>query len=249
MRNIPKFIAAFTILGFTCLAVINIASPFKRSYQQENHAPVVKITKPKTDSSFAVNSLVAYNITVTDKEDGDSRYDELNTKEVLLQVKYIANKPLDLLHQVSGTVTDEPGLAMMRTNNCFNCHAFNSKIIGPSFYDIVQKYPATAANINQVAKRVKEGSTGVWGKVPMPTHPELTLQQAQTIVEWLMHNATDESTDYYIGTTGTFKLKAPVKPSVNGGYLLTASYIDHGLKADSAKPRLQGSDAIFVRGK
>lgn len=249
MIKTTRLIAAFIILAFTCFALVNnSASPFKHRYQLENHAPVVKIMKPKTDSSFAVNSLVAYNITVTDKEDGDSRYDELNTKEVLLQVKYVAEKPAAILHAVGGPVTDEPGLAMMRTNNCFNCHAFNSKVIGPGFYDIVQKYPANAANISQVAKRIKEGSVGVWGKVPMPTHPELTLQQAQTIVEWLMRNANDASTDYYIGTTGAFKLKAPVKASTNGGYLLTASYVDHSLKTDSTK-RLQGSDAVFIRVK
>lgn len=249
MIKTTRLIAAFIIVTFTCFALVNnVASPFKRRYQ-ENHAPVVKIIKPKTDSTFAVNSLVAYNITVADKEDGDSRYDELNTKEVLLQVKYVADKPSTLLHGVSGPVTDEPGLAMMRTNNCFNCHGFNSKVIGPSFYDIAQKYAANQANITLVAKRVKDGSVGVWGKVPMPTHPELTLQQAQTIVEWLMHNATDAETGYYVGTAGTFKLKAPVKASPNGGYLLTASYIDHSLKTDSTKPRLQGSDAVFVRVK
>lgn len=247
MVNTARLIAGFIVLAFTCFTVVNIASPFK--YQQENHAPAVKITKPKTDSSFAVNSLIAYNITVTDKEDGDSRYDELNAKEVLLQVKYVAEKPAALLHAAGGTITDEPGLAMMRTNNCFNCHAFNSKVIGPSFNDIVQKYPATAANISLVAKRVKEGSNGVWGKVPMPTHPELSPQQAQTIVEWLMHNAANEGSDYYIGTSGNFKLKTPAKASPDGGYLLTASYVDHSLKTDSTKPRLEGTDAVFIKVK
>jgi len=248
MKKTTAFIVTATVLAFICMVLINanIASPRMHFFQQGNTVPVVKILKPKTDSVFAFNAPIAYNIVVTDKEDGDSRYDELNAKEILLKVAYSA-APVNVNITNNGAITDAPGLAIMRTNNCFNCHAFNSKLIGPSFYDIVQKYTATAANIAQVGKRVKDGSTGIWGKVLMPTHPELTTAQAQTIVDWILHYAAEAGTDYYVGTLGTFKLKP--QGSGNGVYVLTASYIDHGVKADSTKPRLEGSGVMVVRGR
>jgi cytochrome c len=238
------FIASLII----CFFVFNIASPFiKRKLQGQNHVPVVKIIKPKNDSAFALNTLVGYSISISDREDGDSRFDEINNKEVLLQVKYLegmANMP----QTGNSGISDAKGLVLIRTSNCFNCHNFSSKGIGPSFYDIVQKYPVTPENIAAVAKRVKDGSTGIWGKVAMPTHPELTGDQAQTIVDWILHYSAAPGTDYYIGAQGVFKLKQPADATAKGVYLLTATYIDHGLKPDSAN-RLEGSDMMLVRGK
>ncbi|HVX52572.1 MAG TPA: c-type cytochrome [Chitinophagaceae bacterium] len=228
-----------------CLAIVNTASTAKNRLQQENHAPAVKINKPKNDSSFAVNVPVGYNITVSDKEDGDSRYGERNSKEVLLQVKYTGNSRPAVM---AGKVADAEGLSLIRHSNCFNCHAFNAKGIGPSFNDIVIKYKPATANTALVAKHIKEGSTGIWGNVTMPTHPELTGKQAEIIVDWILNQSVKEGIDYYIGASGTFRLKPPPGAAPNGFYMLTASYLDHGLKADSLKPHLEGSDVVFVKG-
>ena len=57
--------------------------------QMENQAPVVKIISPKINSSYRENAQVAYKISVSDKEDGESKYQEINPKEVLLKVEYV----------------------------------------------------------------------------------------------------------------------------------------------------------------
>lgn len=232
---------------FAGAVFVNFASPVKNKYQQENHVPVVKITRPSDESSFPLNVPTGYNITVSDKEDGDSRYGEINSKEVLLQVKYFADSSKEPSSR--GSLNDAQGLAIIRASNCFNCHAFSSKGIGPSFSDLVKKYAPTAVNITLVAKHVKDGSTGIWGNVTMPTHPELTYSDAQVIVDWILKKSCAEGTDYYIGAAGTFRLKPPAGAPANGVYMLTASYIDHGIKTDSTKPHLEGSDVIFVKAK
>jgi len=201
---------------------------------QDNHPPVVKIMTPKEGSLPGGEGQVHYLVSVSDKEDGDSKYDEINSKEVLLEVRYVKDEAGVQTILKRGMKDDPPGLTMIRTNNCFNCHNFDDKGIGPSFYDISKRYPLTAGNISQVARRVREGSLGVWGKVSMPTHPELKQEEAEAIVRWVLQNGAKPDVSYCIGAEGVFKRKA-----VKGAYVLTASYVDHGKK--------EGQDRVVVK--
>jgi cytochrome c len=211
--------------------------------QQENNRPVVKIVSPKNNSSTNSNALVNYSITVSDKEDGDSKYDEINTKEVLLEVRLISDTTK--LHDIMDAPiqNDAAGLTAIRTSNCFNCHAFDSKLIGPSFRDIGKKYKTTTANIALLQKRVLEGSTGVWSNVAMPSHPELNKQQSLDMVQWILKIANDNNTNYFVGTQGSFHM-----PAVKGTYLLSASYVDHGLPNQPAQ-RSKGQDIIIINSR
>jgi cytochrome c len=211
---------------------------------QQNSAPVVKIVNPKNKAVVNGGATVNYSITVTDKEDGDSKYDEINVKEVLLEVRYVSDTT-KLTAMINAPVqNDAAGLMAIRTSNCFNCHNFNNKLIGPSFNDIGKKYASNTANNALLQKRILEGSTGVWGNVSMPSHPELNKDQAAIMVQWILKVAADTNTDYYIGTNGSFQIPANKK----GAYLLTASYVDHGLENDASQ-RLKGEGRIVVYGK
>lgn len=231
----PKF---FYLSLLFCLPLCS----FLLKSPQDNQAPIVKITNPQPNASFDPAAPISYKITVSDKEDGESKFDEINVKEVLLEVKYISakSKPLPLSKTVPA---DPPGLAVMRTSNCFNCHNFNSKSIGPSFYDIGKRYPTTKANTDSLIKRIKQGSAGIWeGREKMPAHPELSADEIKSTVQWIMKNALNPDVTYYIGTEGTFK----VDPSKKGSYLLTASYIDHGQKNNPKVQRLKGQDVVVI---
>jgi cytochrome c len=191
---------------------------------QEDHPPVVKIMAPKEGRLSGTDAQVHYVISVSDKEDGDSKYDEINSKEVLLEVRRVRDEAAGQAVLKKGVKDDPPGLALLRTNNCFNCHSFDGKGIGPSFYDVSKRYPFSAVIISQVAKRVREGSTGVWGKVSMPTHPELQQKEAEDVVRWVLQHGAERDVNYYVGMDGIFKVNG------KGTYVLTASYVDHGLK-------------------
>ncbi len=93
MVKAPSFI--FIILSFIFLlfSAINFAMSIEQNkMQQQNHAPVVKIISPANNSTLLAGAQVHYSVTVSDKEDGESKYDEINQKEVLLEVKYINNE-------------------------------------------------------------------------------------------------------------------------------------------------------------
>jgi cytochrome c len=211
------------------------------SFQQENQAPVVKILSPQNNSLFDKDAQIVYKIGVSDKEDGDSKFDEINPKEVLLEVRYLKGG------KASPANSQNNGLNVIMTSNCITCHGFNTKAMGPSFFDISKRYPATKANIDSLVKRIKDGSTGIWGKEKMPPHPELSVTDIKSIAQWIMKNATDPTANYYVGTDGYFRIKpdAPAK----GIYQLTASYTDHGLKDVPGSKRLRGQDVITIRIK
>lgn len=222
---------------------IDFAYPSKKNrLQQENKAPVVKIISPKKNGTYQWDKPVNYTITVSDNEDGESKFDEIPSNEVFLKVKYVedTSKP-----SISGN-SDPEGFKAIRTSNCLNCHAFNTKLIGPSFYDINKRYPDTKANREILQKHIKEGSTGVWGNVTMPTHPELTKEEMENIVDWIFKNGAEADVNYYRGTEGSFRMKPPATSNKKGFLVLTASYIDHGLK-DKTKENLRGEDVILLK--
>src|SRR5205823_5078343 len=81
--------------------------------------------------------------------------------------------------------TIEPGLALMRQNDCFNCHAMGQKIVGPPLLEIANKYRGQPAALDASVQRVIKGSSRVWSEMPMLPHEQLTSDQAQLMVRWI----------------------------------------------------------------
>ena len=216
---------------------------------QENHLPEVKITSPGDNSTFTNNEQVTYTITVSDAEDGDSKYDEINPREVLLKVQYLKDETKLKTELNRKTPNETAALASILTSNCFNCHKSATKSIGPSLYAIRKKYSATTANITLLSKRIRYGSAGIWGKPTMPTHPELTRKETQNIVRWMLQNGANPNINYYTGLDGSFRMNPFPASKKKGAYILTAIYIDHGIKEAPFKQRLKGEDAVVIHSR
>jgi len=237
MLNRPKLIYTGIFFSLPFFAFINSFKP-----QQENQPPIVKIISPQNNASFDPNSPITYKITVSDKEDGESKYDEINVKEVLLEVRHLQKGKA----ATKAVQDDPPGLAAMRISNCFNCHSFNGKLIGPSFYEMSKRYSATKSNMDSLIKRIREGSAGIWpGREKMPAHPELKADEIKNMVQWIMKYGADPEVTYYVGLEGSFR----IDPDKKGAYMLAASYIDHGLKNAPATKHLKGQDVVIINIK
>jgi len=84
-------------------------------------------------------------------------------------------------------VADAQGIpALLHKNSCTACHALTSKLVGPSFADIAQKH---ANKPDYLAGKIKTGSTGVWGAVPMPPQT-VSEADATSIAAWLASGAS-----------------------------------------------------------
>jgi cytochrome c len=211
---------------------------------ENNHAPVIKIDKPKTSETLNWNTLVPYTINVNDVEDGNSAYEEIVDQEVLLLVKYLENSSL-VDGYLSRIDRDLVPLVTMSQSTCLNCHAATTKLIGPSF-DLVAKRYSTKDNAKRyLLESVIIGSTGIWGEEQMPPHPDITEEEAGLIIDWIL-NQEDSPTQFYVGLEGAIRIPEAQSDSDKGVYVLTAAYKDHG-STSSQKNKELGLQTITLK--
>src|SRR3982074_1979951 len=76
----------------------------------QNNPPKVSITTSLNNNRFQWNAMVNYTISVSDKEDGTSEYNEIAAGEVLLKVVYLqdASKLKKLLSDKTANGDIEP---------------------------------------------------------------------------------------------------------------------------------------------
>ncbi len=76
--------------------------------------------------------------------------------------------------------------ALMKKNGCAACHAVDKKIIGPSYGEVAAKYKADKDAVAKLSKKVKDGSAGVWGQIPMPPNAAIPDADIKELVTWIM---------------------------------------------------------------
>lgn len=218
--------------------------------QQNNTPPKVIITKPEASETFDWNTLVRYSIAVTDNEDGNSAYEEIAPSEVFLKIRFVADSGNLKTVRATELKGNEPQeLSLIKSGDCLNCHAFKSKLIGPSFDTVARKYANKPDAVALLSKKIINGSEANIGTEKMPAHPNLSAGQATAIVRWILKNAADPAVDYLRGLEGTFRTKrAPREKAGRAVYVLTATYTDHGLP-DQPATRKQGSYTTVLRSK
>lgn len=79
-----------------------------------------------------------------------------------------------------------PGLALAKQENCMSCHSVTKPFMGPALHDVAEKYAARSDAEAYLAHKIIDGSTGIWGQVPMPANTQLTADQAATLAGWIM---------------------------------------------------------------
>jgi cytochrome c len=77
-------------------------------------------------------------------------------------------------------------MELAKQKNCLACHAVDKKLVGPSYKDVAAKYKNDKSAPAKLAKKVREGGVGAWGQVPMPANPQVSEQEAQTLVKWVL---------------------------------------------------------------
>lgn len=75
---------------------------------------------------------------------------------------------------------------LARAKSCMACHTVDRKIVGPSFKDIALRYRADKGAEAKLAGKLRAGSSGAWGKVPMPPNPQLSDADARQLARWIL---------------------------------------------------------------
>lgn len=76
--------------------------------------------------------------------------------------------------------------AMMKKDGCAACHAVDKKIVGPAYVEVAAKYKGDKDAVAKLSKKVKDGSTGVWGPIPMPPNAAVAPADITELVTWIM---------------------------------------------------------------
>jgi cytochrome c len=81
------------------------------------------------------------------------------------------------------------GMQIAQRNACLGCHAIDRKLVGPSFQQVAARYKGNAQAPTLLEHKVKDGGSGVWGAIPMPSHPAMSDADIRTVVDWVLAGA------------------------------------------------------------
>ncbi|WP_313088876.1 c-type cytochrome [Pseudomonas sp.] len=79
----------------------------------------------------------------------------------------------------------QDGEALFKSKPCAACHSVDTKVVGPAFKDVAAKYAGQEGAADLLAGRIKNGTVGTWGQIPMPPNP-VTEEEAKTLAEWVL---------------------------------------------------------------
>ena len=80
-------------------------------------------------------------------------------------------------------------LALANAKGCMACHGVASKLVGPGYNEIAQKYQGRADVEPMLVAKVKAGGQGAWGAVPMPPQTHVKDEELAQLVKWILQGA------------------------------------------------------------
>jgi cytochrome c len=87
---------------------------------------------------------------------------------------------------VLNTDNSHASQSLAQKHACMSCHALEKTVVGPSFVAVAQKYRHNPAAPKILLQKTRSGGAGVWGKIPMPPHPQSSEQDLRDIIAWIL---------------------------------------------------------------
>ena len=86
----------------------------------------------------------------------------------------------------SGAALAADAQQLLKDQACLSCHQLDKKLVGPAYKDVAAKYKARKDAEAYLASKIKGGSTGVWGPIPMPPNGTVNDEEAKTLAKYVM---------------------------------------------------------------
>lgn len=190
-----------------------------------NQPPVVTASVTEGNQMFFFPGVpVHYQVTAEDHEDGSTTNGTIASKAVRVTCQYVEGYDVTQVaqgHQHAPIVL--PGKALMAGSDCQSCHLIDKASAGPSYQEIAIRYPASDKNVEALGYKIIRGGGGVWGDREMAAHPQLSLDEAKKMVEYILSlNPETEAQKRTLPLAGTFLPQT----YQTGAYVLKASYTD-----------------------
>ena len=206
-----------------------------------NEPPEIKMKITDGNKTFFFpNTPVRYAVTVNDKEDGSSMAGKIAPDAVTVTFNYL--KGFDMTQIAQGhqmPKAELPGKMLIENSDCKSCHMIDQKSAGPSYKDVAGKYKTKTEAIDLLAAKIVKGGAGVWGTTEMAAHPQIKVEDAKKMVEYIL-SLSENKVERKLPLSGT----AIPGAEEDGAYVLTATYHDRGV---DKIPSLASSNAIALR--
>ena len=132
-----------------------------------------------------------------------------------------------------------PAKPLIEKSDCKSCHTIDQKSAGPAYKDVAAKYKGQTSAIDLLAAKVVKGGAGVWGTTEMAAHPQIAVEDAKKMVEYVLSLGAPK-TEKKLPLSGT----AMTGNETDGAYVLAATYFDKG---SDKVPSLSSASSIALR--
>ena len=87
---------------------------------------------------------------------------------------------------VSAIPAAQASADLAKAKACMACHTVNSKVVGPAYKDVAAKYAKDPSAEARMAEKIRKGSSGAWGPIPMPANPQVSEADAKALAKWIL---------------------------------------------------------------
>jgi len=187
-----------------------------------NEQPKIDITLQGNQQFYFPGKPVTYKVNVTDNGD------KVNMNNLVVNTKYefsLFAAPVLGDQLVSQTTL---GKNLMLSLDCKSCHKIDSTSIGPAFKNVAKRYFKNPDATVLLPLKIIKGGSGHWGEVAMSAHPALKIEDATSIVKWILTLADTAKKAKSLPASGSILPKPDQKQPLNTLFELTADYTDNG---------------------
>ncbi len=213
-----------------------------------NSMPDIQVEMPANRSFFFGNDPLEYTVKITDREDGELGAG-IDPAAVMVSLDYLEGEDIVQLaygHQAALESSQFLlGKELIAKHKCSACHAEKVANIGPSYWNVAEKYPANEKTITSLAGKIIKGGGGVWGEQAMSAHPSLSKAEARQMVQYILSLSTDKKAVANSLPLQGQQILNQHRLGIAGRYYLQVSYTDKG-GADGI-PRLTARETIVLQ--
>ncbi len=85
-------------------------------------------------------------------------------------------------------LTDEQATALIAEKKypCMTCHKIADASIGPSYKQVADKYKGDTNAPTMLAEKITTGGSGTWGQIPMSPNPNVSDEDMNALVTWIL---------------------------------------------------------------
>jgi cytochrome c len=186
-----------------------------------NTEPILKISSDMNTTFYFPNKPFRYDVSIQDAEDT-----VIDQQRAMVSFHFVPKKAQKDGHQV---VTMPAGKILMEGSDCKACHQIKGKSVGPSFTEVAARYGKEKNAIHYLANKIIVGGSGVWGEHGMNAHPQLSINDAEEIVRYILA-LNETNTVKSLPLSGSVVFSKHPANDYTGHYVLQASYEDSGAK-------------------